>query len=47
VAFLSGLARPRSLRRLAEEAFELINHCTQDDLQGCYEEFLTDSWLRC
>ncbi|CAK0868423.1 unnamed protein product [Prorocentrum cordatum] len=40
VAFLSGLAGPRSLRRLAVQAFERINCCSAEELQGCYEEFL-------
>ncbi|CAK0833652.1 unnamed protein product [Prorocentrum cordatum] len=40
VALLSGLAGPRSLRRLAVDAFERINCYSLEDLQRCYEEFL-------
>jgi len=40
VAFLSGLAGPRSLRRLAVQAFERINCYSEVELQGYYEEFL-------
>ena len=53
VAFLSGLVGPRSLRRLAVEAFERINCYSAEELQVRYDEFLVyldDAqvrWVRC
>ncbi|CAK0802715.1 unnamed protein product, partial [Prorocentrum cordatum] len=52
-AFLSGLAGPPELRRLAQEAFERINSYGEGQLQAFYLEYLDYldearvKWVRC